>query len=279
MRQLDKPKVFLVQQPAVNKEGMRAYLEEIEDDEGNQAVSWLERLEETGVWDTLPDASTLIEFMGRLCYKSWVPNLNKNVTKIREDHDDYVLNILQAGHGSVISHAHFSFAIRGGSRVFTAEMNRHQVGTDISEQSLRFVRLDNLEMWLPPGLHQQTYEDGSELIEQVERFISRAYEREFTEDMPFSEKKKITSKLRRWVPMGIATEEGWTGSVRAIRHILEMRTDFHAEEEIRLIIDQMGKIMVDALPAFFQDYTCKYNPGNIDGDWYTPQWTTEFRKV
>jgi len=270
VRFLDKPKVYLVGEPSIRRDVIEEYLVDI----GGRA--WMERLVASGAWTDLPDAGLLVEFMGRLCYKSWEPGLNKNVTKVREDHNDYVLNVLQSGHGSVIAHAYFNFVIRGGSRVFTAEMNRHKAGTEISEQSLRFVRLDDIEFWEPPGLHPETYQEGRELIARIEQFMTNAYERELPDGMPFSEKKKITSKLRRWAPLGLATEEGWTANIRAIRHVIEMRTAPGAEEEIRIIAHQIASIMHERLPAFFDDYTRAW-----DADSSTPvaAWLTEHRKV
>lgn len=276
MNIVDDPKVFLIASPMLHRDQVRAYLSEITDDEGRSGEAWVERLEETGAWDALPEAGLLAEFMGRLCYKSWVPGLNKNVTKVREDHDEYVRNILGSGHGSVIEHPHFSFAFHNVSRVFTAEMNRHRLA-NISEQSLRYVRLDDIDFWEPNGLKPETYEEGRNLLAQVEAFISKAYKVELTDDMPFSQKKVITSKLRRWAPLGLATQEGWTANIRTIRHVIEMRTAYHAEEEIRIVADQIAQIMLEQLPAFFGDYEIDVEGAdNISGP---PAWITDNTKV
>ncbi len=59
----------------------------------------------------------LVEFAGRACYRSWEPGLNPNVTRIRTDTREYFANILRSGHGSVLEHANYSFAMRNVSRV------------------------------------------------------------------------------------------------------------------------------------------------------------------
>lgn len=298
MRTLDRPTVRLIARPEIDVQAMRDYLTEI----GGEA--WVDRLfgprecdrceglgrlnrgtdaeffcEDCGGSGELPaynvpDAEGLIEFMGRLCYKSWVPELNKNVTRVREDRGEYLMNIIKTGHGSVLAHAHFSFVIRGLSRVCTAELNRHAAGTDISEQSLRYVRLDDIEFWTPPGLDEATIAEGNELIEAFEAFYTRAVEREFKEGDDFNKKKALTSKLRRWAPLGLATEEGWTGNIRSIRHVIEMRTDSFAEEEIRIVADQIATIMADECPLLFQDYELLPVPDSNAFDW-----ATEYRKV
>lgn len=270
MRELDSPKVYLIGEPMVDTQGMLNYLREV----GGEA--WFKRLgsDHLGPNGDIPAAESIIEFMGRLCYKSWEPGLNKNVTKIREDRGDYLLNVLRSGHGSVLAHCWFNFVIRGGSRVFTAEMNRHAVGTAISEQSLRYVRLDDIEFWMPPGLSDETVADMREAVEFVEDKIAGIYEREFTYDMPFSEKKALTSKVRRIAPLGLATEEGWSGNIRSIRHVIEMRTDHFAEEEIRIVVDQIATIMQQKCPLLFGDYEQVPVEGSPAADW-----TTETRKV
>lgn len=266
MRLLDQPKVFLIGEPMIDTQGMLDYLEEI------GGTSWFYRVFGDGV--EIPAAEGIIEFMGRLCYKSWDPGLNANVTKVREDRGDYLLNVLRSGHGSVLAHCWFNFVIRGGSRVFTAEMNRHGVGTAISEQSLRFVRLDDIEFWMPPGLSDETQADMIEAVEFCEKKIADIYEREFTDDMDFSAKKILTSKVRRIAPLGLATEEGWSANVRALRHVIEMRTDSYAEEEIRIIVDQIARIMQKKCPLLFGDYEQVPVDGSPAADW-----TTKMRKV
>lgn len=275
MELVDAPKVFCIGYPQIDTEEMLTYLREI----GGE--SWFDRVFHTygssgsHALSSVPPAEGLVEFMGRLCYRSWEPGLNRNVTKIREDRGDYLLNILRSAHGSVLEHAVFNFVIHNGSRVFTAEMNRHKAGTAISEQSLRYVRLDNLGFWEPPDLSAETLVEGQQLIRAFEEFYKRAVEREFTDEMPFDQKKKITSSLRRWAPLGLATEEGWSANIRAIRHVIEMRTAAHAEAEISLIVNQIAKIMQTKCPLLFGDY---FSIQSIS-DNGSPVWSTEFRKV
>jgi thymidylate synthase (FAD) len=60
--------------------------------------------------------------------------------------------------------------------------------------------------------------------------------------------------------------------VRAIRHVIEMRTAPGAEEEIRIIADQIGQIMVEQCPLLFGDY-------EFDADSAPTAWVTPNRKV
>src|SRR5579864_9777667 len=118
-----EPEVFLVARPSVDYEAVAAYLREV----GGER--WLERIDR----DQLDiDAQNLAEFAGRLCYRSWEPGLNPNVTRVRTDQDKYLENILASAHGSVLEHVSISFVLPNVSRVFTHELARHRPGVAIS---------------------------------------------------------------------------------------------------------------------------------------------------
>ncbi len=100
--------------------------------------------------EKLTDPSLAVAVSGKRCYKSFEPKLNPNVSRVREDYAEYFDNILKSGHGSVLEHASFTFAIENVSRVFTGEMNRHRAGWAISEASMRFIRFgENIPYWEP----------------------------------------------------------------------------------------------------------------------------------
>jgi len=95
----------------------------------------------------------LIALAAKRCYMSFQEKLNPNVTRVRSDYAEYFDNILKSGHGSVLEHSVFTFALENVSRVFTAEMNRHRAGWAISEGSLRFIRFgDNIPYWVPTSI-------------------------------------------------------------------------------------------------------------------------------
>lgn len=267
-----EPQVYLIAEPVIRVRDMLSYLREV----GGE--SWFNRVY-ADIDAPLPQAELLTEFMGRLCYKSWAPGLNKNVTKIREDHDDYILNILRMKHGSVLEHAYFSFALHDVSRVLTAELNRHRAGIAISEQSLRYVRLDeDIRFRLPHAvLKPASIEIMRGHIERTEELVAQIYEIEgIDSEKSFHEKKQITSAVRRMAPLGISTEEGWTANVRAIRHIISMRSHSGAEEEIRVFADQLYRLMHGGCPALFGDYRAdRFAVENGQ----PPAWRTEYEKV
>src|SRR5437588_586901 len=115
------PQVFLIARPSLDLDGMRGYLESV----GGE--SWLDRRVDEAGGNPNP-GEALVEFGGRLCYRSWEPGLNPNVRRIRTDQAEYFANILRSQHGSVLEHANYSLALRNVSRTFTHELVRHRAG-------------------------------------------------------------------------------------------------------------------------------------------------------
>ena len=196
--------------------------------------------------------------------------LNPNVRKVRDDQEVYLQNILKQAHGSVLEHVSFSFVLHNVSRVFTHEIARHRPGTAISQESLRYVRLDELPFWFPdwaqedPELMKRATALLTEL-EQFQQWLAGHFGLD-EDETKMHEKKAKTSFMRRFAPEGLATGLVWTANVRTLRHTLEARTDQGAEEEIRLVFGKIGELMRAEAPALFGDYTV-----TEDGTWI-PGW-------
>src|ERR1700722_5579432 len=250
-----EPDVFLVARPSVDYESLAVYLREV----GGER--WLERLDR----DQLSDAENLAEFAGKMCYRSWEPGLNPNVRKVREDHAAYLENILRSGHGSVLEHASFTFVLHNVSRVATHELVRHRPGTAVSQEWLRFVRLDEIPFWFPDWAQEdpELMERATALLAEMAAFqgwMSGHFKLD-DDGVPFHEKKHKTSFMRRFAPDGVATGIVWTANIRTLRHVIEMRTDPGAEEEIRLVFGKIAELMLAEAPSLFGDYTV------TDGAW------------
>jgi thymidylate synthase (FAD) len=251
------PKVFLIGETRIVEEGLQAYLDHI------GVPDWSS--------DAPSDAELLVEVMGRLCYQSFRPGLNPNVTRIREGNTAYLGNILRTRHGSVIEHPVINFIFDDVSRVFTHELVRHRAGTAMSQRSLRFNLLDDLGQWLPTVIREdeeamdifvRTFEE----LERLQQNLADHFELD-EPDTPFHRKKVVTSAMRRIAPIGLATTIGWSANPRAIRWVIEARTAPEAEEEIRLVFGLVGEIVVARYPNLFGDFAVEM----IDGlPWYKP---------
>jgi thymidylate synthase (FAD) len=254
-----EPQVRLIARPQLDWEEILKYLGDVGGEE------WLQR----GDYNPA-EGQTLIEFAGRMCYRSWKPGLNPNVTRVRTDQTDYLRNILRSQHGSVLEHANYTFILQDVSRVLTHEWVRHRAGTAISQESLRFVRLQQIPLWLPTWVAVDTdlmlhIHEVVTQLEELQEWMAARFDID-AGGVPFHVKKTFTSFMRRMVPDGVATSLVWTANIRTLRHVIETRTDPGAEEEIRLVAGQIGTIMRDECPALFSDYTI-----TPDGHWQ-PEW-------
>jgi thymidylate synthase (FAD) len=213
-----------------------------------------------GDWETDAgeDADILVEAAGRLCYRSWSPHdpnnpegTNPNVVRVREGNQKYIANLMGQMHGSVLEHASISFLFKNVSRVFTHELVRHRAGMGYSQESMRYVLLTDLPAWIPPDMPDEIsglFRNVFALAEQVQKDLA---ERLNLAGMDFNEKKLWTSRLRRLVPMGVATNIIATGNLRSWLHIFTMRSSPGAEEEIRLVQDKIAPILKEFAPSVF----------------------------
>ncbi|MBI5045866.1 MAG: FAD-dependent thymidylate synthase [Candidatus Niyogibacteria bacterium] len=256
-----KPKIFLIGETKIDDVVLQDYLHHV------GAPKWKT--------DAPSDSEKVIEVMGRMCYRSFAPGLNPNVTKVREGNAAYLQHILEVGHGSVLEHANFNFIFADVSRVFTHELVRHRAGTAMSQESLRFVRLDDLGFWLPTVVREdaevmEIFVRTVAELEALQKLLAKKYD--IDGKMPFSKKKQITSAMRRIAPSGLATSIGWSANGRALRHVIEMRTDPGAEEEIRLVFGKVAEMMVKKCPNLMSGYDIEM----VDG---LPWYKTSHKKV
>lgn len=220
--------------------------------------------------EAVSDPGLLVALAAKQCYMAFQPGLNPNVTKVRKDMVAYLDNVLSQKHGSVLEHAVFSFGINGCSRVFTGEMNRHRAGVGISERSMRYIRYDKITFWMPECF-REAGDDSSDIREKkrISRdLLTREFESqermmaifadtwaaELDPNSTFHAKKVLTSAFRRGIGMGIATGGVWSLNIRALRHVIALRTDAGAEEEIVHVYKKVGALMLAAVPELFGDF-------------------------
>lgn len=243
--QFVQPKVFILAESTLVPEGVQDFLNFLNVPD----------------WDTdaSSDAEKLIEIAGKSCYMSFSTDLNKNLTRVGgRNNFDYIQDgLIKTKHGSCIEHATVTFAMMNVSRVVTHELVRHRQGAAYSQLSGRYVRLDEIIMAdLPSCFKNDAY--ATDLVTQAvlstENYMQTlAAYFELDKSTDFAFKKEVTSAIRRIVGNGQANHIIATFNHRAIRHILEMRTSVHAEEEIRRVFEPVWDIVSERYPAIYGD--------------------------
>ncbi len=225
--------------------------------------SWLDSID-AGDWhtDIVSGSELLIEVAGRRCYKAFGTELNPNISKVREGNELYIGNILKSKHGSVLEHAHVTFAIENVTRVFTHEIVRHRL-CNFSQESLRFVRPTSLDAYFPDvyldhlgaGMAdsiQDLFEEAFTSLEDFQETLVNICGLD-SEGLPFGVKKLLQSANRRLMPIGMSTGIIVTSNHRNWRHLIEMRTADFAEEEIKKVFVMIAETLADAFPSIYQD--------------------------
>jgi thymidylate synthase (FAD) len=209
----------------------------------------------------LPDSSQLCKTAGQTCYMSFGPRRTTN-----ENAAAYIERLTSAGHGSVLEHSSFNFLLYGISRSVTHELVRHRAGTAFSQVSQRYVSgavlrfVERPEYQEDEELHRLFEERADRAAAEYEAMAEQLLERQeggasmLSADFKTDARKKVQQTARSLLPNETEAPMVFTGNVRALRHIIEMRADAHAESEIRNLALRIFLCLRTADPILFGDY-------------------------
>jgi thymidylate synthase (FAD) len=233
-----EPRVYLVGRQAIDADAIDQFLRDHD-------LTW-----ET---DTEVGAEALCEMAGRVCYMSF--------GKGRKTNREYLSNIINVQHGSVLEHAVWSFLLTGVSRSFTHELVRHRAGFGYSQLSQRYVDESTCDFVEPaciaddPELHA-VWEESVQQSHQAYCKLVEGLARKFQDEPDPTLRRKLGRQAARSVlPNATETKILVTGNARAWRHFIELRASEHAETEIRRVAVQIMKTLQQEAPNVFGDYT------------------------
>jgi thymidylate synthase (FAD) len=250
---LKTPGVVVLAKPQTNVAGLGGFLEGFD-----PILRFTEYLDDPV---DLPDSSQLCKTAGQTCYASFGPRRSKNDVAAA-----YFERLTSAGHGSVLEHSNFSFLLYGISRSVTHELVRHRAGAAFSQISQRYVSGSVLRFVERPEyqedgeLHRLFEERADRAAAEYEAIAEQLLERQeggasmLTADYKTDARKKVQQTARSLLPNETEAPMVFTGNVRALRHIIEMRADVHAESEIRNLALRIFLCLRTADPILFGDY-------------------------
>ena len=239
-----EPRIYVVGRQNVDRGELDRFL-------GEYGMTW-----ET---DTEIGGEQLVEAGGRLCYVSY--------GKGRKTNAEYIDNIIESKHGSVLEHAVWNFIIAGVSRSFTHELIRHRAGWGYSQLSQRYVDESEANYVEPeliasdPELHalwQQTIETSHEAYMRLTEALSNKLKDQGVGGT--SRRKMARESARSVLPNATETMIFVTANARALRHFIELRGSEGAEAEIRRVAIEFLRIMQREAPNLFSDYTISKLP-------------------
>lgn len=200
--------------------------------------------------DVPSHADYLAEFAGRACYQSF-----HRPREATARNSDYLHNVIDKGHESILEHASFTFYVTGVSRSLTHELIRHR-HLSFSELSQRYVDVERAEFIDPPAVQDNDLDFFT--VEAMGEAIARAKEsyhgivRDLSADgLP---RKQAREAARCVMPNATETRIVVTGNVRAWRHVIQLRGSEHADAEIREFALNVFDILYEEAPGCFSDF-------------------------
>lgn len=264
-----QPDVFTIGQTQFFVPEFQAWIEQngFDDHMSDEAKTPLARL-----WKDVEDEDALermIEFGGRHCYRAWQSG---------RDRAEYIRNIIEMEHGSVLEHSSINWAIQGVSRSLSLELARHRVGIALSQESQRYVDAKDIQFVVPPMVQFLAGGSMSNADEIVN--FAQACERQREEYIRLQEsivaeiqrktpniksltmiKKRANEAARAHLPNAAETRLLWTTNMRLLRHFLWLRGGSGADLEIRRLANWLLARAQDAAPSVFHDMVSSANDG------------------
>lgn len=252
------------------------------------STMWTPQFRDHDILDLPPggdDYTRIGSFAAKTCYRSFGEKGRPN--------EDNQRRIIESKHGRILEHMYIGFHISGISRALGNELITHKAGITVSQESTRYVSMENAGYVLEPYLasiyhREQTGELRPDSLEgmllQEHLMIASAaietYEEQYRRLVELapdgldktSARKWARGKARNVLPLGLETSMVVTGNLRAWRHFIEMRSERYAEAEIRRLAFHLFTELHREAPLYFDDYDFEV----IDG-W--PEYRTPHRKV
>lgn len=258
---LREPKIFAIGQTQMNSEELQNWVQynDLEDLANNENTPlgrmWRDMNEDDAI-------ARMIEFGGRHCYRAWEKGRSR---------EEYISNIIEMEHGSVLEHSTINWGIQGFSRSGSLELARHRVGIALSQESQRYVDASSINFVIPPiMLHmndssylEEFLNDNLRALDQyiaLQEAINSHYQHTVAGgDVKLRTmlKKRSNEAARAVLPNCTETRFLWTTNMRLLLHFLWLRGGSGADLEIRrLAVALLHKAQIYA-PEIFNRLTTK----------------------
>lgn len=242
----DAPKVILLARPSIDWAGVAEFLAEY----GMGVDDW-----RRGSADR--DGESLPELAGRACYGSFGERQGRTGAA------DYMEHVIGSGHGSVLEHGQWTFAVCRASRGFTHQMVRHRAGFAFSQESQHFIRYSREDA--EPGSQEAALCVAGVPAEYRDIALDAASDaldaysalwKALRSDFPpgAKVKKAVSERARGLLPCGMESRLVFSANARALRHFCELRGTAENALEIRLVAARVAQLMKEEAPAIFQDF-------------------------
>ena len=185
------------------------------------------------------DGEEIMRFLANMastCY-----NYEFDISK--DNYKDLLLKCIKSDHSSILEHKTITIKMIGDSGVYK-DLERHRYAT-FSVEGIKNLKYENeLKLMKPVNIEEQT--DFYDIWETCMKKLEQSFQ--------IMKKEGATEEqLRMIIPYSTAIEMNVTCNIREWRHLLSLRTTFHAHPAIRqLLIPVLVKFKQD-MPELFDD--------------------------
>lgn len=186
----------------------------------------------------------------RVCYSDkgfvdiWCDTPMKGMDEENPDNDKalkLLRNIVEKGHGSVLEHCVFTFAVEGISRACSHQLVRHRIAS-YSQQSQRYVKGDKFGYVMPDKiannhLLRDMFNEHMSRIMNFYKFLTEC-------EIPKEDARYI-------LPNATTTNIVVTMNARELLHFIELRTSPRSQWEIRELANEMLRQVKEVAPVIF----------------------------
>ncbi len=200
--------------------------------------------------EMIPEAVAV--FAGAGCYLSYDNKAGKT------DAEYLRSSIIDQRHHSVLEHINISFGVTNLPRSVQMEVIRHRAGSAYSFVSQRFVNTEGTFI-VPPIIRSSdslpAFKNACTLLyENYTNLLQGIREDYQDEDVTGTLKRKRQKEAARaLLPNAIASSGVITYNARQLRHVIQMRSDQHADASIREFAEQLYLAASEVIPYVFQD--------------------------
>jgi thymidylate synthase (FAD) len=202
------------------------------------------------------EAEELVEAAGRVCYMSF----GKGRQSPRNN-QEYIANLIEQGHESVLEHVNWTFVITGVSRGFTHQLVRHRVGFAYSQLSQQYHDESEARFVVPPSIKNNPglFFEWSAQVESSLNLYKNLLTKIDAEvkSNQFNRKeslRELRTSARSVLPNCTETKIVVTVNARALRHFFKMRGALDGDYEMRNVSSALFKIVSAESPGLFQDF-------------------------
>lgn len=188
-----------------------------------------------------PEPEQTVAAAARLCYSAdQVEELLQDMTITRAR--KFIHKLVEMRHFSPFEHASFTFGVSGVSRSLSHQLVRHRIAS-YSQQSQRYVSLQNLPVVVPPSISQDP--ESLDTFLQAVKHVEQAYQQLL---------QRVPAEDARYVlPNACQTNLVVTMNARSLHNFFSLRCCNRAQWEIRELAWQMLRLVRGVAPSLFQD--------------------------